>query len=216
MNLNKIIKIPEEMKKLILIFCFLLSGFVNANNDMSKKEQNNNLKLATFGAGCFWCVEAIFQELKGVDKVVSGYMGGKTESSYKEVCSGVTGHAEVCQISYDSSIISFKELLEVFWQVHDPTTLNQQGADIGTQYRSVIFYNNNKQKELAVTLKKKLNESGAWGNPVITEISALSTFYPAENYHQNYFNNNSNQAYCTFVIKPKQDKFKKAFKDKLK
>lgn len=216
MNLNKIIKIPEEMKKLTLIFCFLLSGFVNANNDMSKKEQNNNLELATFGAGCFWCVEAIFQELKGVDKVISGYMGGKTESSYKEVCSGVTGHAEVCQISYDPTVISFKELLEVFWQVHDPTTLNQQGADIGTQYRSVIFYNNNKQKELAVTLKKKLNESGAWENPLITEISALSTFYPAENYHQNYFNNNSNQAYCSFVIKPKQDKFKKAFKDKLK
>jgi len=204
------------MKKLTLIFCFLLSGFANANNDMSRKEQNNNLELATFGAGCFWCVEAIFQELKGVDKVVSGYMGGKTKSSYKEVCTGETGHAEVCQISYDPSVICFKELLEVFWQVHDPTTLNRQGADVGTQYRSVIFYDNNEQKELAVTLKKKLNESGAWENPVVTEISALSTFYPAENYHQNYFNNNSTQAYCSFVIKPKQDKFKKAFQDKLK
>ena len=204
------------MKKLTLIFCFLLSGFVNANNDMSKKEQNNNLELATFGAGCFWCVEAIFQELNGVDKVVSGYMGGKAESSYKEVCSGVTGHAEVCQISYDPSVISFKELLEVFWQVHDPTTLNRQGADIGTQYRSVIFYSNNEQKELAVTLKKKLNESGAWDNPVITEISASSNFYPAENYHQDYFNKNSNQPYCSFVIRPKQEKFKKAFKNKLK
>lgn len=204
------------MKKLTLIFCFFLSGFVNANNDMSKKEENNNLELATFGAGCFWCVEAIFQELKGVDKVVSGYMGGKEESTYKQVCTGETEHAEVCQISYDPTVISFKELLEVFWQVHDPTTLNQQGADVGTQYRSVIFHHNNEQKEFAITLKKKLNESGAWNNPVITEISASSNFYPAENYHQDYFNNNSNQPYCSFIIKPKQDKFKKAFKDKLK
>lgn len=204
------------MRNLTLIFCMLLSGFVNANNDMSKKEENSNLELATFGAGCFWCVEAIFQELKGVNKVVSGYMGGKTKSSYKEVCTGLTGHAEVCQISYDPSIISFKDLLEVFWHVHNPTTLNQQGSDIGTQYRSVIFYNSSEQKELAETIKKKLNESGAWSNPVITEITASSTFYTAENYHQDYFSNNSNQPYCSLVIKPKQEKFKKVFKDKLK
>jgi peptide-methionine (S)-S-oxide reductase len=204
------------MKKFTLMFCMLLTGFVYANNDMSKKEQNDKLELATFGAGCFWCVEAIFQELKGVDKVVSGYMGGEKESTYKQVCSGETGHAEVCQISYDPTVISFKELLEVFWQVHDPTTLNRQGADVGTQYRSVIFYHNDEQKELSEALKKKLNESGAWDNPVITEISPSSNFYPAENYHQDYFNNNSNQPYCNFVIKPKQEKFKKAFKNKLK
>lgn len=204
------------MKKFTLIFCILLTGFVNANNAMSEKKQNNNLELATFGAGCFWCVEAIFQELKGVDKVVSGYMGGEKESTYKQVCSGETGHAEICQISYDPTIISFKELLEVFWQVHDPTTLNRQGADVGTQYRSVVFYNSEEQKNTAEIIKNKLNESGAWENPVITEISPSSTFYPAENYHQDYFNNNSNQAYCKFVIKPKQEKFKKAFKNKLK
>ncbi len=204
------------MKKFTLIFCILLTGFVNANNAMSEKKQNNNLELATFGAGCFWCVEAIFQELKGVDKVVSGYMGGEKESTYKQVCSGETGHAEICQISYDPTIISFKELLEVFWQVHDPTTLNRQGADVGTQYRSVVFYNTEEQKNTAEIIKNKLNESGAWENPVITEISPSSTFYPAENYHQDYFNNNSNQAYCKFVIKPKQEKFKKAFKNKLK
>jgi peptide-methionine (S)-S-oxide reductase len=204
------------MKKFTLIFCMLLTGFVNATNDMSKKEQNDNLELATFGAGCFWCVEAIFQELKGVDEVVSGYMGGKEKPTYKQVCTGETGHAEVCQISYDPTVISFKELLEVFWQVHDPTTLNRQGADVGTQYRSVVFYNNDEQKNIAKILKKKLKESGAWDNPVITEISASSNFYSAENHHQDYFNNNSNQPYCSFVIKPKQEKFKKAFKDKLK
>ncbi|PKQ62248.1 peptide-methionine (S)-S-oxide reductase [Labilibaculum filiforme] len=204
------------MKNLTLIFCMLLAGFVNANNDMSEKVQNENMEIATLGAGCFWCVEAIFQELKGVDKVVSGYMGGKEKASYKEVCTGLTGHAEVCQISFNPSIISFKELLEVFWHVHNPTTLNRQGADVGTQYRSVIFYNNDEQKELSEAIKKKLNESGAWDDPVITEITASSTFYPAENYHQDYFNNNTSQTYCTLVIKPKQEKFKKVFKDKLK
>lgn len=208
------------MNKLILIFCLFFSGFTstthNENHDMNNKTASN-IKTATFGAGCFWCVEALFQELKGVEKVVSGYMGGEIQNpSYKEICSGETGHAEVCQISYDSNIISYDELLEVFWQTHDPTTLNRQGADRGTQYRSVIFYHSDRQKQLAQTYKKELDKSGAWDNPIVTEITEQSQFYPAENYHQDYFQNNSNQAYCRFVIQPKMEKFKQVFKNKLK
>lgn len=204
------------MKKMILLYCILLSGFVNANNTMSEKNKEDKYELATFGAGCFWCVEAIFQELKGVESVVSGYMGGKGETTYKEVCTGQTGHAEVCQIKFNPRIISFEELLEIFWQVHDPTTLNRQGADVGTQYRSAIFYHSEEQKNISESIKEKLNESGAWDKPIITEISIKSKFYKAENYHQDYFNSNSNQPYCSMVIKPKQDKFKKAFKHRLK
>jgi peptide-methionine (S)-S-oxide reductase len=200
------------MKKIIIAICILLSGSFYGKADMKK-----DTELATFGAGCFWCVEAIFQELNGVEKVVSGYMGGDIiNPTYKEVCSGLTGHAEVCQITYDPNIISFDELLEVFWQTHNPTTLNRQGADVGTQYRSAIFYHTNEQKKLAEKYKAKLDESGAWDNPIVTEISAVSKFYKAENYHQDYFNNNSNQPYCSFVIKPKIEKFKKAFDKKLK
>lgn len=194
----------------------LLSGLVNANNITNMKEKQDNLELATFGAGCFWCVEAIFQELNGVHEVVSGYMGGKKESTYKEVCTGETGHAEVCQITYDSKVISYEELLEVFWQVHDPTTLNRQGADVGTQYRSVIFYHSTEQQNIASAIKEKLNNTQVWENPVVTEISTIGKFYKAENHHQDYFNNNSNQPYCSMVIKPKQEKFKKAFQHKLK
>ena len=205
------------MKKLIIVLCIVLSGTVFGKTNMNKEEQKNKLELATFGAGCFWCVEAIFQELKGVENVVSGYMGGEVKNpSYKEVCTGVTGHAEVCQISYNPDIISFDELLEVFWQTHNPTTLNRQGADVGTQYRSAVFYHSNEQKETAESYKQELDASGAWDDPIVTEISKISTFYPAENYHQDYFNNNSNQPYCSFVIKPKMEKFKKVFKDKLK
>lgn len=172
---------------------------------------------ATFGAGCFWCVEAVFQNLEGVEEVVSGYSGGKIENpTYKEVSSGLTGHAEVCQITFDPSVITYKELLEVFWKTHDPTTLNRQGNDVGPQYRSVIFYHNNEQKELAKTYKEKLNNSGAFNAPIVTEIESFDTFYTAENYHQDYYDNNTNQPYCTFVIKPKLEKFKKVFKDKLK
>lgn len=172
---------------------------------------------ATFGAGCFWCVEAVFQQLNGVIKVESGYEGGTVANpTYKQVCTGTTDHAEVCRITYDSNIIGFDDLLEVFWQTHDPTTLNRQGADVGTQYRSVIFYHNEFQKERALHFKHKLNDEGAFSNPVITEISPASTFYKAEDYHQNYYNENGNEYYCTMVIKPKLDKFKKAFSDKLK
>lgn len=172
---------------------------------------------ATFGAGCFWCVEAIFQSLEGVDTVISGYSGGPTKNpTYKEICSGLTGHAEVARIVYDPKKISYDELLEVFWQTHDPTTLNRQGADQGTQYRSVIFYHDEEQKQLAEKYKKELDTSGAWDKPVVTEISPLTEFYPAEDYHQNYYNQNKDQPYCSFVIERKMEKFKKVFKDKLK
>lgn len=172
---------------------------------------------ATFGAGCFWCVEAVFQNLEGVVSVASGYEGGKiSKPTYKEVCSGLTGHAEVLQIVYDPSVISFKDLLEVFWQTHDPTTLNRQGHDEGTQYRSVIFYHNEEQKNLAEKYKKELDAAGAFDRPIVTEISPTTTFYKAEDYHQNYYNQNGSQPYCTFVIKPKVDKMKKVFGDKLK
>jgi peptide-methionine (S)-S-oxide reductase len=167
--------------------------------------------------GCFWCSEAIFQNLKGVESVVSGYSGGNVKNpSYDEVCSGNTGHAEVSQVTYDPEKISYEELLEVFWYNHDPTTLNRQGNDAGTQYRSVIFTHDEKQKELAEKYKKKLEESHIWSDPIVTQIAPFTNFYKAEDYHQNYFNRNGNAAYCAFVIRPKLDKFKKAFHDKLK
>jgi peptide-methionine (S)-S-oxide reductase len=172
---------------------------------------------ATFGAGCFWCVEAQFQMLDGVHSVSSGFSGGTIKNpAYREVCNGTTGHAEVCQITYDSSKISFDELLAAFWQSHDPTQLNRQGNDIGTQYRSVIYYHNEEQKRLAEKYKKQLNESGAFQKEIVTEISPIGPFYKAEDYHQNYFNQNGSESYCQFVIQPKVEKFKKVFKDKLK
>jgi peptide-methionine (S)-S-oxide reductase len=178
---------------------------------------NVKTEVATFGAGCFWCVEAVFQELEGVIKVVSGYEGGKvSHPTYKQVCTGTTGHAEVIQVSYDPAKISYDELLAAFWSSHDPTTLNRQGNDEGTQYRSVVFYHTPQQKELAEKYKGELNASGAWPRPVVTEISPASTFYPAEDYHQDYYNLNGDQPYCSYVIKPKLEKFRKVFKDKLK
>jgi peptide-methionine (S)-S-oxide reductase len=172
---------------------------------------------ATFGAGCFWCVEAIFQRLNGVEKVQSGYSGGHVKNpSYKEVCTGLTGHAEVLQIVYDPKLISFEELLEVFWKTHDPTTLNRQGGDVGTQYRSAIFYHSEEQKQLAETYKQKLNAAHVWDQPVVTEIVQFTAFYPAEDYHNNYFNLNGEQGYCRMVIAPKVEKFEKVFKSKLK
>jgi len=188
-----------------------------ANNNFETMENKINIDTATLGGGCFWCVEAIYQQLEGVNSVTSGYEGGTFENpSYKEVCNGNTGHAEVCQIVFDTTKITFTNLLEVFWSIHDPTMLNRQGADMGTQYRSVIFYHNQQQKLLAENYKQKLNSSGAFNSPIVTEISPAKTFYKAENYHQNYYNLNSNESYCTFVIVPKIDKFKKVFKNKLK
>ncbi|HPM32347.1 MAG TPA: peptide-methionine (S)-S-oxide reductase MsrA [Chryseolinea sp.] len=175
------------------------------------------LQLATFGSGCFWCTEAVFQQVDGVEKVESGYSGGQVKNpTYKEVCSGLTGHAEVIQLTYDPKKVSYDELLEIFWQTHDPTTLNKQGADEGTQYRSVVFYHTPEQKKLAEGYKKKLDEEKVYRQPIVTEISAAPTFYKAENYHQNYFNLNGDAPYCSYVIQPKLDKFKKVFKDKLK
>ncbi len=172
---------------------------------------------ATFGTGCFWCTEAVFQELKGVIKVTSGYSGGHAANpSYEEVCTGTTGHAECLQIIYDPSIITFDELLEVFWESHDPTTLNRQGNDIGTQYRSAIFYHNAEQKEKAEHYKAELTRSGAYDKPIVTEITAFTKFYPAEDYHQNYYNTHGSQPYCYLVIKPKVEKFEKVFAGKLK
>jgi len=172
---------------------------------------------ATFGTGCFWCTEAIFQELDGVLKATSGYSGGNVENpTYKEVCEGTTGHAEVIQVVYDPSKITYDDLLKAFWQSHDPTTLNRQGNDVGPQYRSVIFYHNDEQKEKAEKYKAELDKSKAFDNPIVTEISPYSKFYVAENYHQDYYNNNGSQPYCYYVIKPKLEKFNKVFKDKLK
>lgn len=175
------------------------------------------VKKATFGAGCFWCVEAVFQNLKGVSQVVSGYTGGHVENpTYKQVCAGNTGHAEVAQITYDPEVLSYRELLEVFWQTHDPTTLNRQGNDIGTQYRSAIFYHDPEQMEVAQNMKTVLEQSKVWPDPIVTEIQPLKAFYLAEDYHQNYFNHNAEQPYCQFVIGPKLGKFRELFRDKLK
>ena len=172
---------------------------------------------ATLANGCFWCTEAIFQQLKGVHKVTSGYSGGDVVNpTYKEVCTGTTGHAECIQIVFDPAEISFDELLEVFWQTHDPTTLNRQGNDEGPQYRSAVFYHNAEHQKKAEHYKAELDKSGAFMRPIVTEISPYLNFYPAENYHQDYYNNNGSQPYCTYVIKPKLDKFQKVFKSKLK
>jgi peptide-methionine (S)-S-oxide reductase len=172
---------------------------------------------ATFGTGCFWCTEAVFQQVEGVLKVTSGYSGGSVpKPTYEEVCSGSTGHAECLQIVYDPAKISFDDLLAIFWQVHDPTTLNRQGNDVGTQYRSVIFYHDAEQKAKAEKYKAELDKSGSWDKPVVTEITPYTHFYAAENYHQNYYNTHGSQPYCYFVIKPKLEKFEKVFKSKLK
>lgn len=172
---------------------------------------------AIFGAGCFWCIEAVFQKLKGVSEIESGYMGGKIKNpTYREICSGLTGHAEIIRFNYDPNIISYEELLEVFWKTHDPTTLNRQGADVGTQYRSVVYYLNEEQKQAALNGKRELNESGIFNHPIVTEISPAGIFYKAEDYHQDYYNNNESQPYCSFVISPKVKKVEALFADKIR
>ena len=172
---------------------------------------------ATLGAGCFWCVEAIFQNLEGVHQVVSGYSGGTVENpTYQQVCAGATDHAEVIQISFDPKTISFEGLLHIFWRTHDPTTLNRQGADTGTQYRSAIFYDNEEQRAIAEKSKRETDTSALWPNPILTEIAPISNFFVAEEYHQNYYRLNPNQLYCQVIINPKLRKFKKEFGDKMK
>jgi len=215
------------MKNLFLIAVlavFSLNQAYSQQKNRSMKEipktQINTLEgmeIATLGSGCFWCIEAIYQDLNGVLGLKSGYSGGHIENpTYKQVTSGTTGHAEVIQFSFDPNVISFEEILEIFWSTHDPTTLNRQGADVGPQYRSAVFYHNEKQKEVAEFYKEKLDSSGAFDKKIVTEISPFSNFYAAEDYHQNYFNDNGMQPYCQIVIKPKVDKFKKVFADKLK
>ncbi len=175
------------------------------------------MRKATFGAGCFWCVEAIFQNLKGVIRVVSGYTGGQLENpSYQQICTGTTGHAEVTQITFDPEIISYTELLEIFWKTHDPTTLNRQGNDVGSQYRSAVFYHHQDQKEQAEKMKALLEQSKVWPDPIVTEISPLGTFFPAEDHHQNYFNEHGEQPYCQLIIKPKVRKLENLFGNKVK
>ncbi len=198
------------MRKIILILLAVLA--INQVQAQGKKTEK-----ATFGMGCFWCTEAIFQRLKGVVSVKSGYEGGTLSNpTYEEVCTGATGHAEVLEITYNPLVISYDELLEVFWKSHDPTTLNRQGADSGTQYRSVIFCHSAEQKASAENYKAELNKTNAFGKKVVTAIEAAKPFYVAENYHQNYFNKNGSEPYCRLVIQPKIEKLEKIFKAKLK
>ena len=193
---------------------------MNASTTSSENKGStplNTMDTATFGTGCFWCTEAIFQQLEGVEKVTSGYSGGTVPNpTYEEVTGKGTGHAECLNIIYDSTKISFDELLEIFWQTHDPTTLNRQGADVGPQYRSVVFYHNEEQKAKTAKYKEALDKSGAFDNPIVTTLELFTVFYPAEAYHQNYYKNNTSQGYCQFVIRPKLEKFEKVFKSKLK
>ena len=185
-------------------FIFFTIFLFNLGMSMDKSDY------ATVGGGCFWCIEAVYQRIDGVISVTPGYAGGKSKTTtYKEVCKGTTGHAEVAKIEYDSNIITFEQILNVFWQAHDPTTLNRQGNDIGTQYRSVIFFHNKRQKEIALESKKKADKSGYWPKDIVTEITELLNYSDAEDYHNDYYINNSSQPYCMFVIKPKLDKLVK-------
>ncbi|MCH8495214.1 MAG: peptide-methionine (S)-S-oxide reductase MsrA [Balneolales bacterium] len=206
--------------KFLIPFCLLFA--LNIPTQATISSNSNTIKepimeQATFGAGCFWCVEAIFQRLKGVYNVESGYSGGHVDNpSYNQVTSGRTGHAEVIRFDFDPEIISYEMLLEVFWHTHDPTTLNRQGADVGTQYRSAIFYHTDEQKDIALASKQKTDASNLWDNPIVTEVSPLINYYTAEDYHQNYFNSNPNAGYCSVVIAPKVRKFMRDFSHLLK
>jgi peptide-methionine (S)-S-oxide reductase len=216
----------QALIKKISFAALTLTSLVSCGQGQSaqkiEKMENNakkmtGLETATFGTGCFWCTEAVYQEMKGVESVVSGYAGGHVPNpTYEQVCAKITGHAECVELKYDPKVVSYAELLEVFFRVHDPTTKDRQGNDIGPQYRSVIFYHNDAQKNLAEKAVKELNASGAFAKPIVTEVVQAPTFYKAEAYHQNYFANNPDQGYCAFVVAPKVDKFRKVFKEKLK
>jgi len=203
-----------KVLNLSLLICL---GSIMAHAQTSTKKPMKEFEVATLGSGCFWCTEAFFLRVKGIESVVSGYSGGKVKNpTYREVCSGLTGHAEVIQVKFDPALISYSEVLEIFWNTHDPTTLNKQGADEGTQYRSVVFYHSDSQKQTAEDYKKQLDKSGVYKNPIVTEISPFTVFYPAEDYHQNYYALNPNQGYCQYVIRPKIEKFNKQYAAKLK
>jgi peptide-methionine (S)-S-oxide reductase len=204
--------------KTIISVCLLITGTLfSQNNNITKKMTQSNFETITLGGGCYWCVEAVYENLKGVKTVVSGFSGGKTANpSYEEVCSGTSGHAEVVQITFDKNVTNLDEIFKVFFTVHDPTTLNRQGADRGTQYRSVIFYNNEEQKQEAQSIIAELKKAQVYENPIVTTLEPFTKFYKAGDYHQNYYANNKNQPYCQMVIQPKLEKFEKVFKDKLK
>ena len=204
--------------KTVFLFCMLFTGTLfSQNNTKTKKMTQSDFETITLGGGCYWCVEAVYENLKGVKSVVSGFSGGKNANpSYEEVCTGTTGHAEVVQITFDKNVTNLDEIFKVFFTVHDPTTLNRQGADKGTQYRSVIFYNNEEQKKEAQSIISDLNKAKVYQNPIVTTLEPFTKFYKAEDYHQNYYANNKNQPYCQMVIQPKIEKFEKVFKDKLK
>lgn len=197
----------------LLIFLPFYNCLGNNNNDLKSLDmQNEHLDTIYFGAGCFWCVEAIFQQVNGVEDVTPGYCGGTTKNpTYNEVCSGKTGHAEVAKIVFNPSIVDLAHLLEVFWKTHDPTTLNRQGNDIGTQYRSAIFFVKDSHKDEVLKFKDELISEKVWDQPIVTQVEKIDIFYPAEDYHHNYYNNNKSQGYCQFVIQPKIEKYKKIF-----
>lgn len=200
------------MKNILLIYLLALSL-----NGFSQNKKTANLETITLGGGCYWCVEAVYENLDGVKSVVSGFSGGKVANpTYEEVCTGTTGHAEVVQITYDKNVTDINEIFKVFFTVHDPTTLNRQGADVGTQYRSVIFYKNEEQRKAAQSIIAELNKAKVYNSPIVTKVEPFTKFYKAEDYHQNYYANNKNQPYCKMVIQPKIEKFEKVFKDKLK
>jgi len=202
------------MKKSFLIILFLSLTMMGQNNS---KKNTSNLETITLGGGCYWCIEAIYENLTGVKTVVSGFSGGKVGNpSYEAVCTGKTGHAEVVQITFDKKVTNLDEILKVFFTVHDPTTLNRQGADVGTQYRSVIFYKNEEQRKTAQDIINTLNANKVYNNPIVTKVDPLKNFYEAEDYHQDYYQYNKNQPYCRLVIQPKLEKFEKVFKDRLK
>ncbi len=218
-GLERKTKFMKQFVATIIIGFTLISCSEYKAEKVSTEATSNltNMDTITLGAGCFWCVEAIFQDIKGVESVVSGYANGTVKNpSYKEVCTGNTGHAEVCQLTYDPAVVSLAKILEVFWQTHDPTTLNRQGGDVGTQYRSGIFYHTEEQKEIARTIFNELDDAGAFVDPIVTEITEITNFYPAEDYHQDYFSINGEQPYCRAVISPKVEKFKKVFSEILK
>lgn len=216
------------MKFLITLFGLFVCVSCNQAQDHSTSKKitqpknenmsaNPNLEIATLGGGCYWCMEAVFQRLEGVEKVESGFSGGHVKNpTYKEVCTGTTGHAEVIHITFDSTKVSFAEILKVFFTMHDPTTLNQQGNDVGTQYRSAVFYHNDTQKKTAEEIISELNKAHVYPSPIVTEVSKFDAFYKAEDVHQNYYNDNKSQPYCAYVIQPKVEKFEKVFKDRLK
>ena len=205
------------MKNLILIFLTACTSMFGQKNDSNKMINPSNLDTITLGGGCYWCVEAVYENLNGVKSVVSGFSGGKTTNpTYKEVCTGETGHAECVQITYDKTVTNLDEIFKVFFTVHDPTTLNRQGADEGTQYRSVIFYKNEEQKKAVQTIINALKKEKVYSSPIVTTLEPYTKFYKAEEYHQNYYENNKNKPYCRMVIQPKLEKFEKIFKDRLK